>query len=796
MASNKDLKVSLIIDVDAKSGKASLRSVSGGLKNVQRSAKNAERSVGRLTNTLNTATLTAFGFNEITRALQQMGVAAERVVALQADWANLGARIKFATGSQEEANVAMARLVDIAQAAHAPLRSVGDLFARLAINVKRPKDELLDFTEAVVDSMLAVGTGTAEASGGLLQLSQALASGVLRGEEFNSVSEQMPLLLSAIEKQTGRSRAELRKMAEQGELTADLVVSSVLAMKDEWRAAAAAMPLTIGRAMTDLTTQFQQYVGQSESVQKATGTIAHLVKLLADNLDDLIPAIGTASSVALDLLLVFAGAKMLGAISNVGKLTARMKLLGKAIPAAFAVDLVLEFIGTVVEADKVLADIEKRRVTAAKDAADAIGANFAYRDIRVRTEAELAAMTTAEQKRYAEGLASADAYYKGLATQARQAGDTLRALSPLDALFDADGFSGGDELTGPVTEQALVYAKRLREIRAAIQTTQQAAGQRAVAESQFATRISAAMAQQKLAIKDAMQSAIGDYRAARSAAARAAADHKTLTAEYRAFADQLEHPVKADISFTGAANDLLDLKKLLRDGMFDEALAGADNLKDKLGQLSENAVGNDRGILAGIARDLADIVDKSGEQKEIIAQQDVDTAKARIQEVSDQAAALGFIHIGFDADASVADLQSRIEALSKELAKALVIPVTFKSGGGVRAPEIPGFSTGTVLAGYGGGDRRLALLEDGEGILRKEAVANIGPAAVHSINRLEVPRFSEGGISGGSAAPDSADPTATPVNLTIGGRTFRLSSARDQVNDLADAVRRVNRGAV
>ncbi|MDQ9670831.1 tape measure protein, partial [Serratia marcescens] len=67
------------------------------------------------------------------------------------------------------------------------------------------------------------GATAEESTNAIIQLSQGLASGTLRGEEFNSVSEQMPRIMEMLEKSLGKTRGELRAMAEQGMLTTQVV---------------------------------------------------------------------------------------------------------------------------------------------------------------------------------------------------------------------------------------------------------------------------------------------------------------------------------------------------------------------------------------------------------------------------------------------------------------------------------------------------------------------------------------------------------------------------------------------
>lgn len=107
--------------------------------------------------------------------------------------------------------------------------------------------ETVAFAEQVNKLMAIAGTSTEGASAAMLQLTQAMASGVLRGEELNSVLEQAPTIAQTIAKYLGVNVGELRNMASEGQITANVVKNALLGMADETNAAFEQMPLTFGR---------------------------------------------------------------------------------------------------------------------------------------------------------------------------------------------------------------------------------------------------------------------------------------------------------------------------------------------------------------------------------------------------------------------------------------------------------------------------------------------------------------------------------------------------------------------
>ena len=125
--------------------------------------------------------------------------------------------------------------------------------------------------------------------------------------------------------------------------------------------------------------------------------------------------------------------------------------------------------------------------------------------------------------------------------------------------------------------------------------------------------------------------------------------------------------------------------------------------------------------------------------------------------------------------------------------KDKTVTITVRQQGAAGTPAaVPGFATGTVLPGYGGGDRRLALLEDGEAITRKEAVAFYGRDFLAALNRMQVPRFASGGFVGSVAsAPVSQGGSGLrPTTLNFPGMgSFEVMAHPATVDAMSQALR-------
>lgn len=120
----------------------------------------------------------------------------------------------------------------------------------LAGNAFSSNQEIVAFAEQINKQMVLSGTNTWEAQAAMLQLTQGLASGVLRGEELNSVLEQTPMIAQTIAKYMGVTTGEMREMASQGLVTAEVVKNAMFWAADETNAAFENMPLTWGKVWT------------------------------------------------------------------------------------------------------------------------------------------------------------------------------------------------------------------------------------------------------------------------------------------------------------------------------------------------------------------------------------------------------------------------------------------------------------------------------------------------------------------------------------------------------------------
>lgn len=193
----------------------------------------------------------------------------------------VNARLQLVSRSAADYAAAQRAVYEISQANNVSLRDATTLYARLADPVQKLGGgvrEIAGMTDAVATALRISGASAAESSSAILQFSQAMAAGALRGEEFNSVSEAAPRLMQALSDALGKTRGELREMAEQGLLTADVVGNALTSQLGRLRAEAQGLPQTVGGAWQQLANDATLLAG---AINDATGATSGLAGVLS-----------------------------------------------------------------------------------------------------------------------------------------------------------------------------------------------------------------------------------------------------------------------------------------------------------------------------------------------------------------------------------------------------------------------------------------------------------------------------------------------------------------------------------
>lgn len=203
--------------------------------------------------------------------------------------ANMSARLRLATRSQEEFNVAHKATFDIAQRTSTELSSVVDLYAKLSQSTGElgvSQGDLLQLTEAITQTFQISGATAQEAAGGLRQLSQAMAGGVLRAEEFNSIIESSPRLVKALADGMGIEFGRVRQYVNEGKISSEQLVQALLSQSEAIQAEFDQMPLTVGRAIQEVRNALTRLVGDADEAEGASKGLAEAIRSVAEALND------------------------------------------------------------------------------------------------------------------------------------------------------------------------------------------------------------------------------------------------------------------------------------------------------------------------------------------------------------------------------------------------------------------------------------------------------------------------------------------------------------------------------
>nr|DAR70904.1 MAG TPA: Tail tape measure [Caudoviricetes sp.] len=205
---------------------------------------------------------------------------------------SINSQVRQVTSSETEYLAVQRQLLDVANNTRASLESTSSLYVSTSRALKDygyTQQEILTFTEATNNAMTIGGVQAEQQAAALLQLSQALGSGVLQGDEFKSIAEAAPILLDTIAEYMGKSRAEIKKLGSEGELTADVLFKAISGASEKFGEQAAKMPMTMGQALTVFQNNWQSMISRLLNDSGAMSGIASIIKMIADNLNLVVP---------------------------------------------------------------------------------------------------------------------------------------------------------------------------------------------------------------------------------------------------------------------------------------------------------------------------------------------------------------------------------------------------------------------------------------------------------------------------------------------------------------------------
>ena len=255
-----------------------------------------------------TSQQSAGGVDLLKRALTTLGIAAtaREMLRLVDSSTQLQNRLKAAGVEGANLSAVYQELLKTANSTRSSFEGSVELFSRLAISSKElgvSQRELIDFTNSLNQYIMLSGTSAQEAEAGLIQLSQGMASGVLRGDELRSVLEQLPAVADVIAKSLGVTRGELRQLGTDGKITANTILNAFREAKDELSERFAKTVPTISQSFVVLRNNVLNAVGDLDKLLNVSGSISAAILSVAHNVPQL-----TQALVDLTKVLITAGA--------------------------------------------------------------------------------------------------------------------------------------------------------------------------------------------------------------------------------------------------------------------------------------------------------------------------------------------------------------------------------------------------------------------------------------------------------------------------------------------------------
>lgn len=224
-------------------------------------------------------------------SIAAVSAGAMSVIKLADSYTSLNNKLKVVTDSSEQANYLMEQIVDVANRSRTSLDATATAFTRFdraLKNMGASQEETLQMTETINKALVVGGATAQEASSSLLQLSQAFGSGRLQGDEFRSVSENMPIILQYLAKALNAPINQLKALSSESKITSQVMREAVAMMREDIEREFDKTQKTVGQATTILINNWTQFIGELGKSSGAMDAIANSIEYVAKHLDDMV----------------------------------------------------------------------------------------------------------------------------------------------------------------------------------------------------------------------------------------------------------------------------------------------------------------------------------------------------------------------------------------------------------------------------------------------------------------------------------------------------------------------------
>lgn len=268
----------------------SMNTLHNKMNNVSSASETLKASLGGIMNSF-AGNLLA---NTVMNGIGMIKGAINSITDTATEWASVQARLKLVAGSQENAIYLNKQIFESAQRARGGYMEMADAVIQVS---QSAHDAFPDPRKAVefmegIQKVFAIGGASKEAQkNAMLQLTQGLASGQLQGDEFRSIAENAPMIENIIAKTMGVSRGELKKLASEGKVTADVIKNAIMSNMPEIEKQFESLPKTWGDHMQSIKNKaiaafepvFQRIsdLANSEGIRELVDNVTGAIQMVA-----------------------------------------------------------------------------------------------------------------------------------------------------------------------------------------------------------------------------------------------------------------------------------------------------------------------------------------------------------------------------------------------------------------------------------------------------------------------------------------------------------------------------------
>tara|TARA_R110000772_G_scaffold42835_3_gene99166 strand:+ start:3964 stop:6660 length:2697 start_codon:yes stop_codon:yes gene_type:complete len=233
---------------------------------------------------------TSKSFGALSKVATAIGTAlsVQQLIKYADAFSSIQNQIRQTTKTTKELTKRTADLLGIANRSRVEFKATSELYTQLNLsteNLNISTRELLRITETISKSFAVSGKSAAESAGSIRQLGQAFAAGVLRGDEFNSIAENAPEIMRALQRSLGKTQGELRALAATGGITSKILVEALGSAADVIDNKMSKATKTFAQAIQEANNNMIDFIGSSTSVKNIVAGAGGALVSASENIE-------------------------------------------------------------------------------------------------------------------------------------------------------------------------------------------------------------------------------------------------------------------------------------------------------------------------------------------------------------------------------------------------------------------------------------------------------------------------------------------------------------------------------